>query len=186
TAARECPVRPVATSDFLCDNGSFTFYNTPKELRGKADYYLSDDDRTFWWDGSGEVVLSEKMEQWLTELAQRHRQIMEEVKPENPEEFLRKFISVLAEADEFYIRIFCFQNMFYEFLQNSTDKRYIAAMLLFGKLVEEHKEEGKVIASVRDWSIESKNVTHNMGRITLKRYLGVIANRQLREKYFGF
>lgn len=28
-----------------------TKYNTPEELRGKPNYYLSDDDRLYWWVG---------------------------------------------------------------------------------------------------------------------------------------
>ena len=187
-AALECPVKPMATSNFLCDNSTFTFHGTPDELKGKPNYYLSDDDRAFWWNDSQEVVLSEKMEQWLADLAQRHKQIMEEMVLVNwdKEEFLRKLVSILEEIDAFYKRIFCFQNMFYEFLQNGADKCYIAAVMLLEKLAEEHKNEGKIIEYASSWDITSKNVTHNAGRIAIKRYLSVMANRQLREKYFGF
>ncbi|MCM1235565.1 MAG: hypothetical protein NC489_36160 [Ruminococcus flavefaciens] len=187
-AAIKCPMEEFTTVEFLCDNGVFTFHDTPEELKGKPDYYLSDDDRVFWWDGSEEVILSEKMEQWLAKLAQRHEQIMEEVELEDwkQETFLKKFISVLADADTFYKRLFCFQSMFYEFLQNGTDRRYIAATILLEQMAEEHKEEGRIIERVKSWDITSKNVTHNAGRIAMKRYLGVMANQALRKKYFGF
>ena len=81
---------------------------------------------------------------------------------------------------------FCFQNMFYEFLQNSTNRRYVVAVMLLEKLAEEHRVEGKVIKHAKRWDITSKNVTYNAGCIAMKRYLEVIFDRRLREKHFGF
>ena len=54
-----------------------SFYHTPEKLKGKSNYYLTDDDRLFWWDGTDEVVISEEMNIWLEELADRHRKLME-------------------------------------------------------------------------------------------------------------
>lgn len=186
--AIESSVERVATSEFLCDDGPFTFWGNPKELKGKPNYYISDDDRAFWWDGSEEVVLSEEMEGWLADLSKQHKQLTEEVASENwdRESLLRKMIAVLAEIDAYYKRVFSFQNMFYEFLQNGTDRRYIAAVRLLEKLAEENKAAGKIIERVTGWDITSKNVTHNAGRMAMKRYLSVMANRKLREQYFEF
>lgn len=189
TAAIESQVEPMATSEFLRDDNSFTFWNNPEELKGKPNYYLSDADRMFWWDGSEEVLLSEDMDKWLSDLSQRHKNLMDEIAPESwdKECFMKKLIFVLAETDAYYKRIYAFQNMFYEFLQNGNDNRYIAAVLLLEKLAEENKEAGKIIEKVKSWwDITSKNVTHNAGRMAMKRYLSVMANRRLREKYFGF
>ena len=64
---------------------------------------------------------------------------------------------------------------------------YRAAVKLLKKISDENKEEGKIIEKVRySWDLTSRNVTHNAGRLKLKRYLSVMANRRLREKYFGF
>ena len=55
------------------------------------------------------------------------------------------------------------------------------------EIAEENREEGKIIEKARSsWDITSRNVTHNIGRLRLKRYLAVMANKKLREKYFGF
>lgn len=35
-------------------------------------------------------------------------------------------------------------------------------------------------------NITSRDATHNVGRLRLKRYLSVMANQRLREKYFDF
>ena len=79
-----------------------------------------------------------------------------------------------------------YQNMFYEFLQNGTDRRYLAAVRLLEELTEENREAGKIIRRVGSWHLANRNVTHNSGRITMKRYLSVMANQALRKKYFGF
>ena len=51
---------------------------------------------------------------------------------------------------------------------------------------EENREIGKVIHKSRFSDMKSKNATGNTGRIKIKRLYAVLANRQLRQKYFGF
>lgn len=188
-AAMEMPVKALTTAEFLRQDGGFTFAKTPEELKGQPNYYISDDDRAFWWDGSEEVVLSEKMDEWLRKLSQRHKKMEEELKvtEQDQERFLQDLIEILGQIDDFYKRIFCFQSMFYEFLQNSSDRRYIAAVRLLEQLAEENKKAGKIIEYAKGWwDTASKNVTHNVGRLAIKRYLSVMANKKLREIYFGF
>lgn len=188
-AAAERPIGTLTTAKFLRQDGGLVFWNTPEELKGQPNYYISDDDRMFWWNGSKEVVLSEKMDKWLQKLSQRHKKIVEELEEEkqDQERFLRDFIGILEQIDSFYKRVFCFQSMFYEFLQNSVDRRYIAAVRLLEELAEENKEAGKIIEYIKNWwDTASRNVTHNAGRLAMKRYLSVMANKKLREMYFGF
>ena len=185
----ETPIPAMSTSEFLYNDGPFTFWDTPEELQGKPNYYITDDDRAFWWGGTKEVQLSESMEQWLEELAECHKQIMQEIsdEPVDANAFLKLFIEILAEADSYYKRIFCFQNMFYEFLQSGWTKEYVAAIRLFQKLMEDNREDGKIIEKARNkWDMVSRNVTHNIGRLRLKRYLATMANVKLRKRYFGF
>lgn len=182
-------VLPISTSEFLCQDGYFTFYDTPEELAYQPDYYISDDDRLYWWDGSDEVRISEQTNEWLKKLAEQHGKIMKEIKEEDIDRLdcQKYFLKVLADTDEFYKRIFPFQTMFYEFLQRGRDKRYVAAVKLFEQLAEENKVHGKIIEKAKcDWDITSSNVTFNIGRLRLKRYLSVMANVELRRKYFGF
>ncbi|MBD5393238.1 MAG: hypothetical protein HDR23_01405 [Lachnospiraceae bacterium] len=185
----EKPILPVRTSEFLHQDGYFIFYDTPEELKGKPNYYISDDDRLYWWDGTDEVILSEKMDNWLRNLAHSHKEISQNMvgEPENANDFLKNFLMLLVEIDQYYKRILPFQNMFYEFLQNGSKTEYRAAVKLLKKISDENKEEGKIIEKVKySWDLTSRNVTHNAGRLKLKRYLSVMANRRLREKYFGF
>lgn len=184
----ETPVPPVRTSEFLRQDGWFTFHDTPEELKGKPNYYISDDDRLYWWDGFDEVIISEETDQWLKGLAQRHKDIVDHMNEAGAgQEFIKGFLSLFADIDQFYQRIFPFQSMFYEFLQNSGRREYRAAVDLLKKIADENQEEGKIIEKAKyNWDITSRNVTHNMGRLRLKRYLAAMANEKLRKKYFGF
>ena len=74
---KEQIIPEIKTAEFLRQDNWFTFYHTPEKLKGKSNYYLTDDDRLFWWDGTDEVVISEEMNIWLEELADRHRKLME-------------------------------------------------------------------------------------------------------------
>ena len=182
----------IRTSEFLRQDGWFTFRNTPEELKDKGNYYLSDDDRMFWWDGTDEVVISDDVNTWLTELSDRHRGLMDLPdagcgdKFQGPG-FIEDFMVLLDEIRAYYRRICPFKTMFYDFIQNSEKKEYRAALALLKMLYEENKEEGKVIEYAREeWDSVSKNVTQNIARLRLKRYLSVMANVKLRKKYFNF
>lgn len=186
---QEKPIAPVPTSVFLRQDGFFTFFNNPEELPDTPDYYISDDDRLYWWDGSDEVRISEDTDIWLKELAKQHKEIIETEKCEEvSKDFHRFFMLTLFEIEEYYERICPFQTMYYEFLQNGSKKEYIAAVVLLKKLAdsEKYRKKGEIIKYARSWFLSSKNVTHNYARIHLKRYLSVMANKKLREKYFNF
>lgn len=187
---REVPIPPVRTSDFLWQEEPF-FLSVMEKEEGKErpDYHISDDDRMYWWDGTDEVIISEKMDEWLKELAERHCELSETLVDDGKtgNDFLKGFLSLLVETDRFYKRICPFQTMFYEFIQNGYKKEYRAAIELLRQLTEENKEEGKIIESLQSsWELVSRKITHNTGRLRLKRYLAVMANRKLRQKYFGF
>lgn len=182
----------IRTAEFLRQDNWFTFYNTPEELKGKGKYYLSDDDRLFWWDGTDEVIISDDMDTWLTELSNRHRKLMD--LPDagcgnkfKGSDFIKDFIILLDEIYDYYQRICPYNTMFYDFIQNSEKKEYRAALSLLEMLYEENKEEGKVIKYAKcEWNMVSKNVTQNIARLRLKRYLSVMANVKIRKKYFNF
>ena len=185
----EAPVPPVRTSEFLRQDGYFAFFDTPEELKGRPDYYISDDDRLYWWDGTDEVVISRELDEWLRELALQHKQILKNMAQESgtADEFFKEFLMLLVEIDQYYKRIYPFQSMFYEFIQNSDKAKYRAAVKLLKKIADENRKEGKIIEKAKySWDITSQNVIHNAGRLKLKRYLSIMANRKLREQYFEF
>ena len=186
---RSKAIAPVTTSTFLRQDGYFTFWGTPDELKGMPNYYISDADRLYWWDGSDEVTISKKTDEWLRDLAEQHKEIKAALDAEAlQQDFLKTFLLLFKEIDSYYKRIYPFQNMFYEFMQNCNQKDYLAAVELLRKIAdsEENRKAGAVIEPIWDWSTASKNVTHNVARLRLKRFLSVMANGKLRKKYFGF
>ena len=80
------------------------------------------------------------------------------------------------------------EEMFYDFLQNISQKEYAAAIELMRQIAEDEdiRKAGEVIQYRKNRESESKNVIDNEGRLQVKRIFAVLANRQLREKYFGF
>lgn len=187
---REMPIPKIGTSKYLRQDGGIIFWKTPDELKGKPNYYLSDDDRLYWWkEDSDEVCISEATDKWLRRLAERHREIVENLDDGLvSDHFLRDFLALLKEITTIYKRVYPFETMFYEFLRNHNQKEYLAAIELLRQLKDENKEEGSVIEKVLDrpWSLSSKNVLFNAARLRMKRYLSLLANCELRKKYLGF
>lgn len=181
-------IEPIYTEDFLYEE-DYIHKPLPPEVQDNPPYELSDDDRLYWWDGTDEVLISEEIEEWLLELADRHKQIKKENAAKwSEEEYSEEtFFEVFVDADETYGRIDPFETMFHEFMDNREELDYRAALELFRQLLDENREKGKVIKLITGrWELASRKLTHNPTRMKIKRYLAVMANRKLRKKYFGF
>lgn len=183
------PVEPIRTSDYLRQERWGTFLNTPEELKGQPNYYLTDADRLYWWDGTDEVQISEEIDAWLKELAARYREIMERKKAGEISGLgLRGFVTLLGEINEYYWHIYPFEGAFQEFTDHISETEYAAAIELLRQIAEakENRKAGSVVSYGPDNSMKSKNVTGNLGRLRVKWLYAVLANRQLRQRYFGF
>ena len=161
----------------------------------KPDYILTDDDRLYWWDGSDEVVISEEVITLFEEYNHLFKSMLENelifrgISGEHfvqEEDFIQEFMEILSDIDKQYKRIFPFESMFFEFIENKEKVEYRAAAGLLYYLSKHYAKEGKAIEKCGSWDIASKNVICNEGRIRIKQYLAVMANKKLREKFFGF
>lgn len=72
----EGPIAPVTTSDFLRQDGYFTFWKTPPELGGEENYYISDWDRLYWWGKIEDVEITEEIDIWLNMLVKEYEMIL--------------------------------------------------------------------------------------------------------------
>ena len=183
------PFAPIRTSDYLRQDGHFAFYDTPEELKGKPNFYLSDADRLYWWDGSDEVEITVETDTWLKELAEWHKEIAANQKSEeNSILGLQDFMKMLSEINTYYWHILPFESMFYDFVEHISQPEYCAAIELIHQIAdaEENREAGKVSNYDGIGDTKSKNVTGNSGRIQVKRIYAVFANIKLRKKYFDF
>ena len=189
------PFSEVTTSEYFRQTGYTAFWHMPGEEIMKPDYILTDDDRLYWWDGTDEVVISEDVIALFREYNLLFKSMLENELTfrgisgdhfGNAEDFTQEFIEVLSDIDEQYRRIFPFESMFYEFIENKEKVEYRAAAGLLYYLLKRYAKEGKVIEKCGSWDIASKNIICNEGRMKIKQYLAVMANKKLREKFFGF
>lgn len=181
------PICSISTSEFLKQDNWTTFYDTPLELAGKPKYYLCDADRLYWWDGSDEVKIDERTEKWLCDIKNQYITILESSAEEYDSQlFVKHFIELLDDVNERYQRAYAFQDMFYEFIENGNKKEYRTAVELLGILYEKNAKSGQIIEKLTNWSLGNKSVKCNAGRMNIKRYLSLLANRKLRMKYLGF
>lgn len=189
------PFSEVTTSEYFRQTGYTAFWHMPGEERTEADYILTDDDRLYWWDGTNEVVISEGVSTLFEEYNLLFKSMLEDefifrgISGNHfckVEDFTQEFIEILSDIDEQYKRIFPFESMFYEFIENKDKVEYRAAAGLLYYLSKRYAKEGKIIEKCGSWDIASKNVICNEGRMRIKQYLAVLANKKLREKFFGF
>ena len=161
----------IETATFL----HFTDFFPDKSLTGEK-YILTDDDRIYW-----NANPSEKLSIWFDELKERYQ------KTEPKKIDIKEFIDLFAKADNIYRHIFPFSDMFYEFLTNLNDEQYQKTLILFDELIEENRETGSIINKVSVyWDLTDSRITCNDGRMKIKRYLALLANKEMRKKIFGF
>lgn len=189
------PFSEVTTSEYFRQTGYTVFWYLSEEDIMKPDYILTDDDRLYWWDGTNEVIISENVITLFEEYKLLFKSMLEneltfkEISGDHfckVEDFTQEFIEILSDIDEQYKRIFSFESMFYEFIENKDKVEYRAAAGLLYYLSKRYAKEGKIIEKCGSWDIASKNVICNEGRMRIKQYLAVLANKKLREKFFGF
>ena len=188
---RHEPVPKVSTCEFLYQVLPDYFHRAPEELKDKPKYKVSDLDRLFWWDGTEEVNIDDKAEEWVMTIAKRHTELLAETDKAaamfSDGKFLPYFIKLLKDIDDYYKRIMPFQCMFYDFIEHSQQREYQAAVLLLQELYEDNKPEGKAIEHLSGaWDLCNRKVTFNGGRLNMKRYLSLLANKKLRQRYLGF
>ena len=102
--------------------------------------------------------------------------------------FVGHIFNTMEYLNTFYGRIYLFKEFYNELLNNSHEVRFQAILDLLDKFGEKNKEIGRVYQKYgnKEWCMLSKNLKCNRGRMEIKRIIGVMANKELRKKYFGF
>ena len=184
----EGPIAPVTTSDFLSQDGYFTFWKTPPELGGEENYYISDWDRLYWWGKIEDIEITEEIDTWLKMLVKEYEMILKDKEQETEDVFSEHIFNTMEYLNTLYGRIYLFKEFYNELLNNSHEVRYQAILDLLDKFGEKNKEIGRVYQKYgnKEWCMLSKNLKCNRGRMEIKRIISVMANKELRKKYFGF
>ena len=117
---------------------------------------------------------------------------------------------MLEEANENYYQIYAFSDFFEETLENICDKRYQTLWKIFDNMVHdpEMKKAGNVIFLPDEpehenedlhymgvqpkrrliccWEFMEEDKKNNKARVTFRRYMALLGNKDLRCKVFGF
>ncbi|MBO5176688.1 MAG: hypothetical protein J6C07_04745 [Lachnospiraceae bacterium] len=166
------------------------------------------DDMVLYWEDDGKITFSDELWNWFYELKiEFDNMVEEECIIKNP---LRYMVELLEEAEENFYRVFAISNYFEECMENLNDVRYQTLWRLFDKLIHsqelreaadvifvpegpEHENEGVHYWGdkpkrrlIRSWDIMSHDKKQNIGRMTVRRFLALVANLPLRKKVFGF
>ena len=166
------------------------------------------DDLIPWWSTACGWDLSEQVKAWFGELKSKYEHIIEdEILIENPVKYI---VDLLRYADDNYYQIYVFKDFFEETLVHINDKRYMALWKLFESMLydselkeavevlfvpegPEHEKKGMHYWEnttkrrlKTSWSITDWNKKNNKARVTLRRYLALLGNVDLRRTVFGF
>ena len=138
------------------------------------------DDMVLYWEDDEKITFSEELWNWFLELKTEFDGMMKE--DSVVEKPLKYMVDLLEEAEENFYRIFVGADYFQECLD-----------VIFVPEGPEHEKEGvhywgeeqgrRLVCS---WDIMPCDAKHNKGRMTIRRYLALVANLKLRQKVFGF
>ncbi len=156
-----------------------------------------DDDMLAFWKPDRDMQLSSELEQWFVKLKKQFDVYVKEECPVT--KMIRQIIDDLSYANSYYLNIYVNSDFMEESLDNIQDARYQAVWRIFHDMVysPEMMEEGKKIFDQEalkngirrtrySWTMTDTELKQNGGRMALRRYLALVANRELREKVFGF
>lgn len=169
-------VESISTSKFFCEN---------------------DDDMLPVWKTNREMQLSEELENWFEDIKKQFDTYIQEgrtiTKP------IRQIVDDLYYANVYYLNIYVNADFLEETLDNIQDIRYQAVWQIFHDIVHSFKimEEGQKIFDQEalkqgvkkmkySWTMTNPELKRNEGRMTVRRYLALVANAELRKKIFGF
>ena len=199
-------IKPVVCRKNQAIYGNLGYYIVPISTQ---DFFRQNpDDMILYWEDDGKISFSEELWTWFHELKEDFDNMMEDgTAVKNP---LQYAVELLEDAEVNFYRVFAYSDYFEECLENLSDRRYQTLWRLFDKLIHnpdlrkeadvifvpegpEHEKEGvhywgdgpkrRLIIS---WDIMSGDKKHNKGRMTIRRYLALMAKLPLRKKVFGF
>lgn len=177
------PIKPITTPEFLyISDYSLAFFRT----KAKTNYHISNDDLGYFWTEDGDIKFSNEYIEWIKYLKEKYKKILELDNNISNEDFLKTMIDTLYEINNTFKRVYAYKDMFYEFLTNNTKKEYRAMLTLMKEILEEEREKEEEIMTNINWELTDRNITFNPTRVKMKRFLALLANKELRNKVFGF
>lgn len=162
-----------------------------RELSDFFDIYP--ENMIYFWKESQFQQIPSYLQNWFLQLKEMYNHYMQNsIDIENP---LSWIMDMLVYAENNYYQIYVFSDFFEESIENINDQRYLILWKIFEDMIYNEKfyKIGEVIFESEnkeylnnDWTLMSKDKKWNSARLKLRGYLGLIANKELRRKVFGF
>lgn len=169
------------------------FYITTEKF-----FDISSDDLVLYWKQDKPIQFSDEMERWLDSLKNAYARIMADgVDMHSP---LRRIKNIIDFGESHYYKLLLFEDFINEIMDNITDKRYMALWMVFDEVLhdQENLEAAKVVIEQVEWDSllkeyrcdrwwrMSNELKFNKGRQAMRRFVALMANKELRNKVFGF
>ena len=165
---------------------------------------VSTDDLVLYWTEDKPLNFSAEMEAWLAELKENYDAILKEgVELDKP---LRYIKEILDYAEEKYSHIYLFNDFIDETMDKINKAEFMALWILFGRVLHDEKnleaskelieaaegyEDDENYAANRhrvcdvSWWCVRREYKFNSGRSNIRRFVALVANKELRHKVFG-
>lgn len=165
---------------------------------------LSTDDLVLYWTEDKPLNFSAEMEAWLAELKGSYDAILKEgVKLDKPFRYIQE---VLDYAEEYYSHIYLFNDFVDETMDKINKAEFMALWILFERVLHDKKnleaskdlieaaegyEDDENYAANRNrvcdvsWRFVRREYKFNSGRSNIRRFVALVANKELRHKVFG-
>ena len=168
----------------------------------------SPDDMIPYWEEGCELNFSDELQEWFKDLKKLYDNLLDE--EFNISNMLLYVTNLLNDANENYYNIYAFSDFWEETLEHLQDKKYQVLWKIFDSMIKdpEMKKAGEVIfvpegpghekeglhyigeepkrRLICNWSFMESSKRNNRARLTLRRYMALVGNKDLREKVFGF
>lgn len=166
--------------------------------------HVSTDDLVLYWTEDKPLNFSAEMEAWLAELKGNYDAILKEgVELDKP---LRYIKEVLDYAEEYYSHIYLFNDFVDETMDKINEAEFMALWILFERVLHDKKnleaskdlieaaegyENDENYAANRNrvcdlsWRFVRRKYKFNSGRSNIRRFVALVANKELRHKVFG-
>lgn len=165
---------------------------------------VSTDDLVLYWTEDKPLNFSAEMEVWLAELKGSYDAILKEgVKLDKPFRYIQE---VLDYAEEYYSHIYLFNDFVDETMDKINKAEFMALWILFERVLHDEKnleaskdlietaegyEDDENYAANRhrvcdvSWRFVRREYKFNSGRSNIRRFVALVANKELRHKVFG-
>ena len=170
--------------------------------------WQSPDDMIPYWEKEGDFEFSDSLWGWFGELKKRYNEII--TMNLSIDNHLKYVLDLMEEAENNYFRIYTFTEFFEETIENLGNKKYLALWKMYEEILRDPqiRKAGDVIFALDDpgykkqrlhdwgsspkrrlccsWDVMDLEKQKNMARVTLKRYMALVANKKLRSQVLGF